>query len=299
MDNIVNIIEKSGPLTGKELYEKTGIDELRLWRACYKSSELTVKTFGRKYLRLDKKIEGYARLSPSIMREFLTYSVIGLKKDIAEIEHKAQILNERTKLISRKKYELALNVVSKIVDSFEDSETLKNNVCFMIAGDVVYDMAHAEPRPESSSGKLVRGSDLDIIVISRNLPEGNLEGLDLAIYKEKSFLLRNPGYMEEIDYVVKDISKAYEQMEFNDFKSMIASKILHEGVFLYGSREIFDAVKEKLVQKNIPEKLSKLENEAALHCKEAFEYLLKNENELLEEEFTKYFYTKEESEEIF
>lgn len=299
MEDIIKIIEKDGPLTGKELYEKTGIDELCLWRACYKSNEITTKTFGRKYLRLDKKIEGYARLSPSIMREFLTYTVVGLNRDIAEIEHKAEKLYEQVMLISKRKFELAYNTVSKIVDSLVDRDNVKSNVCFMIAGDVVYNMAHSEPRPESSSGKLVRGSDLDIIVISRNLSEGILKGLDLAIYKEKGYLLRNPGYMEEIDYVVKDISKAYEQMEFNDFKSMVASKILHEGKFLYGSHEIFDTVKKMLVEKNIPEKLSKLENEAILHSKAAFEYLLENENELLEEEFTKYFYTKEESEEIF
>lgn len=299
MESIIKIIEKEGPLTGKELYEKTGIDELSLWRDCYKSDEITVKTFGRKYLRLDKKIEGYARLSPSIMREFLTYSVVGLNKDIAEIERKAETLYERVKLISKRKYELAYDTVSKIVDSFEDAELIKSNVCFMIAGDVVYNMAHSEPRPESSSGKLVRGSDLDIIVIASNLSEGVLMGLDQAIYKEKGYLLRNPGYMEEIDYVVKDISKTYEQMEFNDFKSMVASKILHEGIFLYGSHEIFDTVKNMLAERNIPQKLAKLENEAILHSKAAFEYLLENKNELLEEEFTKYFYTKEESEEIF
>jgi len=299
MNDIIKILEKEGPLTGKELYEKTGIDELRLWRYCYKANEITVKTFGKKYLRLDKKIEGYARLSPSIMREFLTYSVVGLNKDIAEIERKAEILHENVKLISKRKYELAYNTVSKIVDSLEDSESIKNNICFMIAGDVVYDMAHSELRPEASSGKLVRGSDLDIIVISRNLADGFLRGLDLAIYKEKGFLIKNPQYMEEIDYVIKDISKAYEQMEFNDFKSMVASKILHEGIFLYGNREIFDDVKKMLVEKNIPEKLSKLEDEAIAHSKAAFKYLLENENELLEEEFTKYFYTKEESEEIF
>ncbi len=95
MENLIKLIEKEGPLTGKELYEKTGIDELPLWRVCYKSSEITTKVFGKKYLRLDKKIEGYARLSPSIMRGFLTYTVVGLNKDIDEIESKAEALHQR------------------------------------------------------------------------------------------------------------------------------------------------------------------------------------------------------------
>ena len=37
----------------------------------------------------------------------------------------------------------------------------------MIAGDVVFEMAHLEPRPESSTGKLVKGSDLDIVVVTK------------------------------------------------------------------------------------------------------------------------------------
>jgi hypothetical protein len=299
MEKLIKLIEKEGPLTGKELSEKTDIDVLSLWRACYKSSDIVTKVFGRKYLRLDKKIEGYARLSPSIMREFLTYTVVGLHKDIAQIERKAQALYDRKKLISKNKFELACNTISRVIEPLEDSENLKKNICFIIAGDVVYDMAHAELRPESSSGKLVNGSDLDIIVISRGLSEALMNNLDLLIYKEKSFLMRNPVYMEEIDYVIKDISKAYEQMEFNDFKSMVASKILHEGVFLYGSQKIFDSVKSMLKEKNVPEKLSELESQAMVNCETAFKYLLENESSPFEEEFTRYFYTKEESEEIF
>ncbi len=33
---------------------------------------------GRRYMRLDSAVEGYARLSPSIRREFLTYTLVGL-----------------------------------------------------------------------------------------------------------------------------------------------------------------------------------------------------------------------------
>lgn len=299
MEKLIKLLREEGPLTGKELFEKTGMDVLPLWRACYKSGDITAKEFGKKYLRLDKKVQGYARLSPSIMREFLTYTVVGLNTDINEIERKAEALHERIKLISKNKYELAYNTISKIIEPLEDSDDLKRNFCVIIAGDVVYDMAHSELRPEASSGKLVKGSDLDIIVISRDLSEAQMKRLDLLIYREKGYLLKNPGYMEEIDYVIKDISKAYEQMDFNDFKAMVASKILHEGVFLYGSHEIFQSVKSMLAEKKVPEKLSKLEEQATINSKAAFKYLLENESELFEKEFTMYFYTKEESEEIF
>jgi hypothetical protein len=305
MEELIKLLEKEGPLTGKELSEKTGIDVLPLWRACYKSADIYTKVFGHKYLRLDQKIEGYARLSPSIMREFLTYTVVGLHKDIDEIECKAEVLYNRIKLISKQKYELAYDTISKLFESLEDSENLKKNTCVLIAGDVVYDMAHSELRPEVSSGKLVNGSDLDIVVISSGLSEADLRSLDLLIYKEKGFLIKNPEYKEEIDYVIKDISKAYEQMEFKDFKSMVACKILHEGAFLYGNHDIFNLIKSTLVEKNVPEKLLKLENEAIENSKAAFKYLLNlsekevNKSEPLETEFTKYFYTKEESEEIY
>ena len=299
MEKIIKIIENEGPLTGKELREKTGIDELSLWRACYKCDDIVTEVFGRKYLRLDKKVEGYARLSPSIMREFLTYTVIGLRKDAAEIHRKAQELYDRVKLISKKKYELAYNTISKVIDPLDDSDFIKKNVCFIIAGDVVYDMAHSELRPESSTGKLVNGSDLDIIIISKGLSKAQMEVIDLLIYKEKAFLLKSPEYMEEIDYVIKDISKAYKQMEFDDFKSMVASKILHEGVLLYGSKEIFQSIKDALIEKKVTEKLTNLEKQAIENCKEAFKYLLEHKSEPVEEEFTKYFYTTEEYEEIF
>lgn len=305
MEELIKLLEKEGPLTGKELSEKTGIDVLPLWRACYKSPDIYTKVFGHKYLRLDQKIEGYARLSPSIMREFLTYTVVGLHKDIDEIERKAEVLYNRIKLISKQKHELAYNTISKLIESLEDSENLRNSICVLLAGDVVYDMAHSELRPEVSSGKLVNGSDLDIVVISRGLSEADLRSLDLLIYKEKGFLIKNPEYKEEIDYVIKDISKAYEQMEFNDFKSMVACKILHEGAFLYGNHDIFNLIKSTLVEKNVPEKLLKLENEAIENSKAAFKYLLNlsekevNKSELIETEFTNYFYTKEESEEIY
>jgi hypothetical protein len=53
------------------------------------------------------------------MREFLTYTVIGLRKDVAEIHRKAQELYDRVKLISKKKYELAYNTVSKVIEPWK------------------------------------------------------------------------------------------------------------------------------------------------------------------------------------
>jgi hypothetical protein len=57
-----------------------------------------------------------------------------------------------------------------LFENHPERDHIINQTCFIIAGDVVFGMAHAEPRPEASTGELVKGSDLDIIVIADDLP---------------------------------------------------------------------------------------------------------------------------------
>jgi hypothetical protein len=78
---IISLIKKSGPLTGSEIRALSGGDDLTLWRTCRLSKSLQTHTAGIRYLRLDRRVEGFARLSPSVLREFLTYSVVGLVGD--------------------------------------------------------------------------------------------------------------------------------------------------------------------------------------------------------------------------
>ncbi len=299
MNKIVELLDKQGPLTGKELCDKIPLDELSLWRTCNKSKKVILKTSGKRFLRLDRQVEGYARLSPSIKREFLTYTVAGLKKDSQKIEVKLKSLYNEIKNISEQKFKLARYIIKKIVECQEESETITTCTCFIIAGDIIYDMAHSEPRLEKSTGRLVKGSDLDIIVVTENLSEKLKKELDRSIYQEKYYLIRNPSYMEEIDYIVKDISKVQIQLKFNTFKFMVASKILHEGKFLYGSQKIFEKIKKMLLKRKIPEKLRAIKEKAITNRKNAESYLLNNTDVLPEEEYLKLFYTKQEKEEIF
>src|SRR5665811_1909286 len=97
-----------------------------------------------------------------------------------------------------------------------------------------YQMAHDVPRPERSTGKMVRGSDLDVVVIvDDRAPEVLVKALDDAIYQQKYRYLINPSVREEIDYIVKRLDRLREQAEFDTFKKMVACKILQEGVLLY------------------------------------------------------------------
>lgn len=299
MSGIVGILASQGPLTGKELLREVGCNVLTLWAACNRSDNIITRLIGKRYLRFDRQVDGYARLSPSIMREFMSYTVIGTSKQLQQVLIKAELLQKEIENISKRKFELAHKTIKRMVESHEECAIIQKYACFMIAGDVVYGMAHDEPRPESSTGELVNGSDLDIIVVLENLPGQVMRSLDASIYKEKYKLLTNPAYREEIDYVVKDISKVQEQLQFKDFKSMVAAKILNEARFLYGSHDLFQKIKNMLLKEGIPGKILAQESKARIYRKNAESYLLKAEGALSEEEAMKFFYTTEEREEIF
>lgn len=299
MKDIVEILDALGPLTGKEMLREVGSDEFTLWSACSRSDKIITSIIGKRYLRLDQHVEEYARLSPSIMREFYGYTVIGTLKQAQQVSQKAELLHKEIRAISKKKLELAQNTMGRLVDTHEKAETIRQNACFLIAGDVVHGMSHGEPRPEASTGELVMGSDLDIIVVTDNLPDEVTRSLDRAIYEEKYKLLFNPASREEIDYIIKDVTKVGEQFLFTDFKSMVASKILHEAEYLYGSREIYNRIKIMLIENRIPEKILSLEKKAVADREEARAYLLTIKDTLTEAEAMKLFYTTEEKEEIF
>ncbi|MBE3090225.1 MAG: hypothetical protein IMZ45_04210, partial [Actinobacteria bacterium] len=222
MNEIIKLLKEKGPLTGKELLEKSRRDALLLWRFCNKTKEIYTKAVGKRYLRLDKRIKGYARLSPSILREFLTYTVIGLNTDFSKIEVKAKTLLESIEKISREKFELSKEIISQLFKAQKDRKEIEEKAVFIIAGDVVYNMAHSELRPEVSTGEMVKGSDLDIIIVTEDLSEDIINEIDHSIYKEKYYLIKRPAYREEIDYIIKDMRKVENQLHFNSFEFMVA-----------------------------------------------------------------------------
>ena len=299
MHEIINLLRENGPLTGKELLEKSGSDALSIWRVCNKSEKMLTETVGRRFLRLDRHVRGYARLSPSILREFLTYTVIGLYADIENIKLKAKDLSRSIEKISREKFSLSKEIMAQIVKSQKNHEEIVKKAVFIIAGDVVYNMAHREPRPESSTSEMVNGSDLDIIIVTEDLSKDIIKELDRSIYHEKYYLLKMPAYREEIDYIIKDMSMVKKQSDFNCFKFMVASKILHEGKLIFGSKRLFENIKGILLEKSIPQKLASLENTAIIEREKAKSYLLSRTGPLSQDEYKNLFYTTEETEEIF
>ena len=296
---ILKLIDERGPLTGAEMLDAIGNDGFALWRTCRLAKNLAIRTVGTRYLRLDPRIKNFARLSPSILREFLTYSVIGLSHDHPSLIRRADMIASHVEAVSRAKSGLVYSIVSALMSRFENEILINDQVCFIIAGDIVFNMAHDVPRPERSTGKLVKGSDMDMVVIADDrFPKKLMERLDDVIYQEKYRLLITPHLREEIDYVIKRLSRVREQVMFKTFKHMVACKILQEGTFLYGSEEIFYGVKTMLKEYGVIQKLNALEKRARVFRKEAEAYLLREGHDLIKEENLPLFYPTEESEEF-
>jgi len=298
--DVAKVLKDTGPQTGWQLLERTRMEALPLWQACRQTPGIRMECVGKRFVRLDRAVEGYARLSPSIRREFLTYTILGLVAQTAEIETRAGELRQEIRQISQAKRDLAREAMADIVQSLPQWESMRDQVCFIIAGDITYDMAHAVPRPEISTGKMVRGSDLDIVVIAEDdVPKEALKALDQAIFKKKHFLLVHPNYQEEIDYLVKDIAKVRQQLAFDSFQHMIASKIIHEGELLFGSAAVFQKIKAMVEEFEVPQKLAALEKKAVEDRKQAEISLLHSDPNQADAAFVNLFYTREEGDEIY
>ena len=185
--------------------------------------------------------------------------------------------------------------MTSIVSSLGERELILGKTCFILAGDITYEMAHSVLRPEVSTGKMVRGSDLDLIVVTDNtIPESVLTDLDEAIHTKKYYLLTHPAYQEEIDYIIKPLSRIEEQLSFDTFEAMVACKILREGVFLHGSSALFQTIKNLLEKSQIPEKLELQEKRARVFRQSAEECLQNLTSPPGESEYSNLFFTREE-----
>ena len=298
-ESIINLISVKGPLTGLEIKKEIDIDSLLLWKSCKTTERLKVRTVGKRYMRLDRHVDGFARLSPSILREFFTYSVVGLADDPDFLEKRCAEVTDRIHEISRYKFGLAHEMVTEIMEQFESSSTGNHQICFIIAGDIVYNMAHDVPRPERSTGKLVKGSDIDlVIVVDDDTPDASIKKLDELIYQKKYRMLINPVINEEVDYKIKKLDLIRNQARFDDFKHMVAIKILQEGLLVYGSEDVFHTVKRIIKENGLAEKLDELEGFANIFRSKAENSILDGSLDKEEIKRMHLFYSAEEFEEF-
>lgn len=298
--NINALLSTHGPCTGAELLALAGIEVFPLWQVCRRQSGVVMQHAGCRYLRLDKKVEGYARLSPSIRREFLTYTIIGTNQQMKAIAGRCLTLQQEAMRVSQYKREFMRDVIQRVIESNPNRERLQAHLCCMIAGDVTYGMAHTVERPEPSTGRLVRGSDLDVVIVSdEHLTPTEHQLLDEALYREKWNMLVLPQIREEIDYIIKDIAKVMAQLQFDSFRHMVACKILHESEFLYGNGELFDRIKHLVDGSGVPEQLARMKEKALQDRETTEEQLAIHPVEEQTEMWQHLFFTSEEREEIY
>ncbi len=296
-DDVVGLLREAGPRTGSEILASLGGDAFARWRECRNSPDLLVRRAGRRYVRLDRRVAGYARLSPSIQREFLTYSVVGLAADPAAVDSRVAQIEKHISDVSRRKLELAAGIMDDVFGPLEIPEA--DNYCVLVAGDIVYGMAHEVDRPERSTGTMVNGSDLDIVVIVADDAPGDLVAqIDGAIHKKKYQYLNSPVFREEIDYVVKRFATVREQARFDTFKRMVACKILDEAVLVGGSPGLFESAKALLDERGVVDQLVGLERLAREAREERERYLLAANIDGLRGDDLLHFQTDEESEEF-
>lgn len=296
---LVEVIERSGPQTGAELKAALGDESFLHWRSAVASERLAVRRVGSRYLRLDRRVEGFARLSPSILREFLTYTVVGLVSDEDGLEARTLELSAHVRKVSRRKCETARQVARTVGEAVAAWAGADAPFCILLAGDVVYDMAHDVPRPERSTGRMVRGSDLDLVVVVADEASPEVAAqLDELMYRQKYRYLINPAAREEIDYVVKPLSRVQEQAAFDSFPRMVACKILEEAVLVYGNDRLFRQARSLLEGQGVPARLRDMEALAARERREAETRLLASQEPAVEGPDAYLFFTAEESEEF-
>jgi hypothetical protein len=190
-------------------------------------------------------------------------------------------------------------MVSGIMGEFQNGISKNHQICFILAGDIVYDMAHDVPRPERSTGRLVKGSDIDlVVVVDDNLPDAYIKRLDELIYQKKYRMLINPLVNEEVDYKIKRLGLIRDQARFDNFKHMVAIKILQEGLLLYGSENLYQSIKAIIQDNGLPEKLDELERLARIFRNKAEESILDNTVDKDKIREMHLFYSAEEFEEF-
>jgi len=235
-NDIIRLIEEKGPLTGAGLTsELPGHSDISIWRQCYSSDKIRVSNCARYYLRYDITRGNQLRLSPSILRDFLTFSLIYTTNQRVEIvEHGTRLANQ-FRAISMEKLHMARRALLDLDDDLQD--VLNAHCVVFLSGDIAYYLAHKTPRRHNQLGMEIHGSDIDIVIISnRGAPPEKIAKIESQLF------LTSPDIREELDFIVKPIDKMIEQLSYRDIHEKIASKILYESYFLMGRVDIYQAL---------------------------------------------------------
>jgi len=245
-DRIAEILQAQGPLLGKELMAALGEESsMIVWKICRSSPLFRFKNAARYYLRYDIRRENQLRLSPSILRNFLTFTLVHLAdQSVRAVERSIQMAN-LARMISFEKLRYARQGILALPQEIRD--VLSVNACALVAGDISYYLAHDEPRRVQDTHYIAKGSDIDIVFIySHEVSQDIVRDAEDAFMKIKYQYLKDPVISQEIDFIFKPVSKMIDQLGYTGIAEKIASKILYESTFLFGSLELYDAMRKQV-----------------------------------------------------
>ncbi len=291
---VLALLAEKGPRIGKELaLDLPDIPSFALWQACFISTELRVSHFASYYLRYDITRKDQVRLSPSILRDFLSFTLFGLRGHRDEMIERQGTLSNMHREISREKLALAQTVMKQVLLCFP--REIRSQLCAFIAGDLAYFLAHNEPREHAATGEMVKGSDIDIVIILNDtLPDEVKTRIEAEMISLKSFYLRHPQHRHEIDFICKRQSVMEKQFQYVDIHDKIASKIAYESMFLGGSLTLYMEVRDAMVRTGV-DRLIEADFEHALKDrKNAARTLLGFTSGLLDDETRSLFYFSQE-----
>lgn len=245
-NEIKKILEECGPLTGSQLSKKLPeFRDIALWRQCYASPTIRVTNCARYYLRYDILRGNQLRLSPSILRDFLTFSLIYLTDQMVEIVEAGTMLANRFRTISLKKLSWAREALLQLDDELQ--QVLYDHCVVFLSGDIAYFLAHETKREHSQLGVEINGSDIDIVIVSnRGAPPDKMARIESQLLTTKKIYLTTPHIGEELDFIVKPIDTMLDQLSYRDIHQKIASKILYESYFLMGRVDIYQSLMKHL-----------------------------------------------------
>ncbi len=256
-DQIREKLLEHGPQTGGELSDKLeDISNIAIWRACYGSGEIRVSNCARYYLRYDILRGNQLRLSPSILRDFLTFSLVYLKDQMVEIVEGGTMLANRFRTISLQKLSWAREALLQLDEELQN--VLYEHCVVFLSGDIAYYLAHETKRTHSQLGVEVNGSDIDIVIIAnRGAPPEKIERIESQLLTIKKIYLTTPHIREELDFIVKSIDTMLGQLSYGDIHQKIASKILYESYFLMGRVDIYQTLMRHLKLSGTWERIEK------------------------------------------
>ena len=101
----------------------------------------------------------------------------------------------------------------------------QRHLCVVIAGELAYLLTHNEPWENEALGEMVRGTDIDIIIIHDAILSGVTDMIEHAMKEHKFYFLRHPEHRQELDYICKSKKTMFNQYSYSDIHEKIASKI--------------------------------------------------------------------------